>query len=104
MAAVVHSGDMVRRNFFGHASSDGTPMPVRVKRFTHARWVGEDLALVSRRGTGAARLVVRLWMNSAGHRAVILDPKSRRIGVGKRTGRLGGVTGAVFTADFASRR
>ncbi len=102
-AAVDHSGDMVRRNFFGHASSDGTPMPSRVKHFTSAHWVGENLALVSRRHGGTATQVVRMWMSSAGHRAILLDPKSRRIGVGKRTGRLGGFSGTVYTADFASK-
>lgn len=103
-AAVAHSGDMVRRHFFGHASSDGTPMPTRVKHFTRARWVGENLALVPTRHGSTARRVVRLWMQSAGHRSVLLDPKSRRIGVGKRTGRLGSISGAVYTVDFASKR
>jgi len=100
-AAGGHSSDMVRRDFFGHASSNGTPMNRRVKTYTRARWVGENLAIVSGRGT--AGRVVRMWMNSAGHRRVILDRKSRRIGVGRRSGRVGSFRGTVYTADFASR-
>ena len=100
-AAGVHSTDMLRGGFFGHASGDGTPMSTRVKRYTNARWVGENLAIVRRRRPGANR-VVRMWMNSPGHRRVMLARNSRRIGVGRCTGRIGSVSAAVFTADFAS--
>ena len=100
-AAGVHSTDMLRGGFFGHASGDGTPMSTRVKRYTNARWVGENLAIARRRRAGANR-VVRMWMNSPGHRRVMLARNSRRIGVGRCTGRIGSVSAAVFTADFAS--
>ena len=100
-AAGVHSTDMLRGGFFGHASGDGTPMSTRVKRYTNARWVGENLAIVRRHRAGANR-VVRMWMNSPGHRRVLLARNSRRIGVGRCTGRIGSISAAVFTADFAS--
>jgi uncharacterized protein YkwD len=102
-AAGVHSGDMVARDFFSHASSDGTSMATRVHSYTGARWVGENLAIVTRRRRADAQRVVRMWMNSPGHRKVLLARSSRRIGVGKCTGRFGTVSAAVFTADFASR-
>lgn len=102
-AAGVHSGDMVARDFFGHASSDGTSMSTRVRRYTGARWVGENLAIVTRRNRASAGRVVQMWMNSPGHRKVLLARSSRRIGVGKCTGQYGAVPAAVFTADFASR-
>ena len=101
-AASVHTGDMLRSDFLGHASSDGTPMPSRVRRYTAANWVGESVAAVSRRGS-TARRVVRMWMASPPHRAVLLSPIGRRIGVGKRAGRLGTAKRAVFTVDLASR-
>jgi uncharacterized protein YkwD len=44
-----------------------------------------------------------MWMQSPPHRAVLLSPAGRRIGVGKRRGRLGSARRAVFTADLASR-
>jgi uncharacterized protein YkwD len=101
-AAGVHSGDMVARDFFSHSSSDGTSMSTRVRRYTGASWVGENLAIVTRRHRVSARRVVLMWMNSPGHRKVLLARSSRRIGVGKCTGRYGAVPAAVFTADFAS--
>ena len=38
------------------------------------------------------------------HRAVLLSPSGRRIGVGKRLGRLGSARRVVITADLASSR
>jgi uncharacterized protein YkwD len=101
-AATAHSRDMLRRDYLGHASSDGTPMGRRVRRYTGARWVGECVAALSGRGT--SRLVVRLWMESPPHRAILLSPSARRLGVGRSRGRLGSARRTVFTADLASRR
>ena len=87
---------------------------LRTNQFTHgamgARLVasgargpafGENLAW----GTGpyaAAKFVVRSWMNSPGHRANLLRPGWRRIGLGIAKGTFQGYPGAsVVTADFA---
>jgi uncharacterized protein YkwD len=43
-----------------------------------------------------------MWMNSAPHRASLLDGRFRRIGVGRRIGMLGSTNSIVFTADLAS--
>ena len=103
-AASDHSGDMLRADYLSHNSSDGTPMATRVRRYTGARWVGENIAVTTSRRRGLARRVVRMWMASPPHRAVLLSPKSRRIGVGRERGRLGGAAYSVFTVDFASSR
>jgi uncharacterized protein YkwD len=102
-AASVHSGDMVRRNFFSHASSDGTPMAARLRRYTRAHWLGENLAIVPQRGS-TAQQVVLMWLRSPGHRRVLLSRSSSRVGVGMLTGGVGQMRGAIFTADFASLR
>jgi uncharacterized protein YkwD len=99
-AANAHSGDMLSRNYIGHASSDGTSMAARVHRYTGARWLGEAIAVVA--GHATARRTVSLWMHSPPHRAVLLSASARRIGIGKRRGRLGGAPRSVFTADLAS--
>ncbi len=105
-SADAHSRDMLRRNFFAHHSSNGTPFERRVRRYRRAGRLGENLAYVprKRRGVGQARTVVGMWMASPSHRAVILNPRFRRIGIGRRAGRLGTMRATVFTADFASRR
>ena len=102
-AASNHTGDILRTDVLSHTSSDGTPMATRVRRYSRSAWVGENIAMVTRRGS-AARKVVRMWMASPGHRAVLLAPAARRIGVGERSGRMGSAKCAVFTADLVSRR
>jgi uncharacterized protein YkwD len=101
-AATDHTGDMLRGDFLSHASSDGTAMSDRVRRYAGSKhWVGESIAAISGRAT--ARKAVRMWMASPPHRAVLMSPSGRRIGVGKRRGRLGSARRAVFTADLTSR-
>lgn len=102
-AASDHTGDMLSADYLSHDSRDGTSMATRVRRYTGARWVGENIAVTSCR-RGVARRVVRMWMASPSHRAVLLSPKSRRIGVGRERGRLGTAAYSVFTVDFASSR
>ena len=102
-AADSHSRDMLRYDFFDHTSSDGTPFDRRIRRYTNARMVGENLAAIARRHGGAGA-IVRMWMNSPGHRAVLLSSDYRRIGIGRHWGTLGSSRLAVVTADFASRR
>jgi uncharacterized protein YkwD len=102
-AADSHTSDMLRRDFFDHTSSDGTPFDRRVHRYVSARSVGETLAAFGQRHGGAAT-VVRMWMASPPHRAVILSSGYRRIGIARRWGMLGSSGLSVVTADFASRR
>jgi uncharacterized protein YkwD len=100
-AADYHSWEMLDADYFAHESRDGGSFDRRVRRFADQRRVGETLAWASSCG---ARRVVRMWMDSPGHRAILLSGSFRRIGVGKRTGRLGAASGCVVTADFGSRR
>jgi uncharacterized protein YkwD len=102
-AADRHSLDMLRRDFFDHSSSDGTTFDRRVRRYADARSVGETLAAIGQRRGGAA-MVVRMWMESPPHRAVLLGSGFSRIGIARRWGTLGGAWRSVVTADFASRR
>jgi uncharacterized protein YkwD len=94
-AADAHSRSMLRSNVFAHGSFSS-----RVRRYASFKRVGETLAWNSR---CSARGFVRMWLNSPGHRAVLLSSGFRRIGVGRRVGRLGARHACVVTADFASR-
>jgi uncharacterized protein YkwD len=100
-AADTHSRDMLRADFFDHASSDGTSFDQRVRRFTRARMVGETIAALRRR-QGGAGTVVQMWLESPPHRAIVLEPRFRRVGIARRFGTLGAAPNAVVTADFSS--
>jgi uncharacterized protein YkwD len=100
-AADAHSRDMLRADFFDHASSDGTPFDRRIRRFADANFVGETLAALRRRRGGAAT-VVQMWLESPAHRAIVLEGGFRRIGIARRWGALGSSHSAVVTADFSS--
>ena len=103
-AADYHSWEMLDADYFAHESRDGGPFDERVRRFADHRALGETLAMVGRCGNGSPRRIVRMWMNSPGHRAILLDGTYRRVGVGKRTGKLGDDRVCVITADFGSSR
>ena len=102
-AADAHSADMLRNDFFAHESSDGTSFDARIRRYDRAGTLGENIAALSDAANRAAT-VVRMWMESPGHRAIILTARFRRVGVAARTGQLGGDRMTVVTADFAGRR
>jgi uncharacterized protein YkwD len=100
-AADVHTGDMLRRDFFDHPSSDGTPFDRRVRKYAKVGLVGETLAAVPGRAAAATR-VVRMWLESPPHRAIVLHGGFTQIGIGKRLGSLGADRSAVVTADFGA--
>lgn len=96
-AARGHSATLLRSNVFTHGD-----MTTRLRRSgAHGPLFGENLAWgVGRRSSAAA--IVRGWLESPSHRANLLRPGFRRIGIGSLTGRFAGYGGAtVVTADFA---
>lgn len=94
--AGAHSLDMAMHHDLSHSSSNGQSFAQRVWLATHARVIGETIAEVT--GRGPARTVVRTWLNSPPHRAELLSPSFRLMGVG--IVRQGGTR--IVTADFAS--
>ena len=95
-AADSHSRAMLRDDFFAHGA-----FAQRVRRYVRFRRLGETLAMTTR---CSPHTVVRMWLNSPSHRAVLLSRRFRRVGVGRQTGRLGSSRACLVTADFASRR
>jgi uncharacterized protein YkwD len=96
-----HTLDMLRHDSFSH-DGDGTTFSQRIKARVHYRKVGETLASMPRRA--GARRIVRAWMHSPPHRAVILDPAYRRIGVSGKGGHMGAHHAFLVTADFSTWR
>jgi len=96
-AARGHSADMMRRQYFAHGSAARRALAAGAR----GPVFGEDLAW----GTGVtAQWVVNRWLASPGHRAVMLRPSFRRVGIGISFGTFAGRgNAAVVTADFAGR-
>lgn len=103
-SADFHSRDMLRGNFFAHVSSNGISFEGRVRRYTRAARIGENLAWVPGGRRISARQVVAMWMGSPTHRAAMLAPDFARMGVARRTGVIGRTKVTVVTADLATRR
>jgi uncharacterized protein YkwD len=96
-AARAHSADMMHRQYFAHGSVAGRAVAAGAR----GPVFGEDLAWA----TGiTAQWVVDRWLASPAHRAVLLRPGFRRVGIGYAFGTFIGHGGAgVVTADFAGR-
>lgn len=107
-AALQHSQDMVRNNFFSHDSSSGEDFEDRILRFNYAppntEWVaGENIAWGTLSLATPDSIVVS-WMNSPEHRANILNGEYKELGVGVEPATPSGdPTGATYTADFGAR-
>ena len=93
-------------DYFAHTSPTGSTMTDRILKTGYVSgysWVaGETLAWGW--GTRAgARATVRAWLHSPEHRAILLSPKYRTIGVARSCGRFLGYSGAcVWTADWVT--
>jgi uncharacterized protein YkwD len=108
-----HSRTMVRRSYFSHASPNGSSPFDRILRSGYARnassWrLAENIGWGSAAKSRPAALV-RMWMHSPGHRANILSPTYREIGIGIAVGlpvgrahASRGADGATYTTDFGS--
>src|SRR5438034_3243388 len=111
-AASSHSDEMASDGYFDHASFDGTAFWRRIGRWYgqggYTFWsVGENL-LWSSPETDAPK-ALRLWMASKPHRANILNPTWREIGIAavhldRAPGVYGGAPATIITMDFGVRR
>jgi uncharacterized protein YkwD len=81
-AAVLHSLDMAKRKYFEHVDPDGLGHAARIMRQGYPPLlVGENLGWAEL-GKSTPAHMVELWMESPGHRANILEPRYREIGIG----------------------
>ena len=99
-AATRHARDMARRGYFGHRRAGG---PSAARRTRAAGFRGRDVGEAIGYGCGSLgtpQAVVRMWLESPSHRAILLSRRSR-VGVGV-TGRpplpCGG-SGATYVLD-----
>ena len=109
LAGQRHVSDMVRHRYFAHSSLSGTRFDARIRRAGYLRGsahatLGENLAWGGGR-LATARRIVRSWMQSPGHRANVLQPKFREVGIGivRRLPVAHGGRGATYAAEFGAR-
>jgi len=110
-AAKRHSLDMAERGFFSHTSADGTAFWKRIRRFYSAEgfrsWrVGENLVWESPALPAAD--AISMWMKSESHRANLLSPAWREVGISAvrsetAPGVYRGLPAVIVTADFGAR-
>jgi uncharacterized protein YkwD len=76
-AAQGHATDMANRDYFEHTTPEGVTFDQRIRNAGYSRPGAENIA----KGASSAAQVMDLWMNSAGHRANILNCDLNTIGV-----------------------
>jgi uncharacterized protein YkwD len=108
-AAMFHASDMVRRKYFSHVTPNGEDMRKRVLRTGYLRGarrpaLGETLAWGADYFGSPTQLVKDL-MESPLHKAIIVDPRFRDIGVGLALGApLDGMgSGSTLSLNFGRR-
>ena len=106
-----HSAQMAKLGFFSHASANGQSFSQRLAQAYSPRgyrswtvgenlvWGGPDIA--------AAR-AFKLWLSSPPHRANLMNPRWREVGLGavhssSAPGVYGGGPATIVTADFGAR-
>jgi len=108
-AARRHARDMGRRNYFSHDTLGGGTFVDRIRaegylKGAHSWVVGENLAWGSH-GYSRPRVIMRMWMNSPGHRANILNGSFKEIGIGVAYDAPvvhGGKPVATYATDFGA--
>lgn len=96
-AARIHSQDMACNNFFSHTGSDGSTFASRI----YAQGYGFSAAGENLYAGGGAADAFYAWMNSAGHRANMLNPGYTEAGIGYIY-EPNSPYGSYFTAEFAA--
>lgn len=110
-AARAHTEDMSRFGYFSHDSRDGRPFWQRLEQryppSGHGSWaVGENILWWS--PNVSPLTAVEVWMRSPSHRANLLDPAWRQVGIGalhasSAPGIYGGQPVTILTVDFGAR-
>ncbi len=77
--AQAHSQDMAGNDFFSHTGSNGSSVGDRFRRVGYRYSLAAENAAA---GSSTARGAVNQWLNSPGHRANMLNPSFRHIGIG----------------------
>jgi uncharacterized protein YkwD len=106
-AAQGHATDMVRAGYFGHETLRGVTFITRIRKKGFKGFpIGENIAA----GDGEDALpgaIMHSWMTSSGHRANILNPRFKEIGIGVFAGFPGddeASEGGTYVTNFGTSR
>ncbi|HWH12065.1 MAG TPA: CAP domain-containing protein [Solirubrobacteraceae bacterium] len=109
-AAAQHSADMVANDYFDHVSPSGSTPKSRLTAVgyikpNHAWTIGENIAAATG-SLATPASIVKMWMNSPGHRANILNAAFRDTGIAAAAAApalVGAGPGGTYTEDFGAR-
>lgn len=77
-AADAHVRSMAESGALGHEGTDGSTPGSRARSAGYrGDWIGENVAV----GYAGVGQVIEAWLSSPGHRANLLDPRYRHVGV-----------------------
>ena len=100
-SACAKADDMIAENYWAHTAPDGTHWSKLIPAAGYVYYrAGENLAY----GQRTDQEVVTDWMNSATHKANIVDPSFSEFGVCVRYGNFQGGQFAVIVNHFGSRQ
>ena len=101
-AAGSHASDMTANRYFSHVSADGRTFDQRIRASGYlGSYLAENIAWGGG-SLGTPRRVVSGWMNSAGHRANILNGLLVHSGIGVSRGTPEGGNGGTYVHDFGA--
>jgi uncharacterized protein YkwD len=107
-AAVDHTLDMVSHHFLAHTSPWRGGLLARIRgtgwlRGANRYKVGENLGYIDALAGTTPQHVVAMWMESPMHRANLLNPAFRSIGLAVSSGTPAGGEGSTVTAELGMR-
>jgi uncharacterized protein YkwD len=108
-SALGHSRQMVACDYFSHSSAGGASYATRVlhsgyERSGYRSWSASEVLGFGEDLLGTPQAILKAWLKSKSHRALILGKRWRDVGVGGAWGSFCGVSGCVvYTVDLGRR-
>ena len=106
-AAMHHSDDMMVRDYFAHTSPTGSTVYSRISGtgfVSGYSWLGGETLAWGTGSLASPTATVDAWLASPEHRAIMLSPEFRWVGISRECGTYQGHAGAcVWTADWVKR-
>ena len=102
-----HSDDMILRDYFAHTSPSGRTLRDRLTHSGFVKgyiWEGGETLAWGLGPTATPAATIQAWLLSPEHRAILLAPNWRQVGISRACGHfLGHVGACVWTADWVER-